>query len=611
MDAKSLLSHSEVSLHENIPLIKHVAVPFSRLKADLIQQESTVEELDIYELLHVLFDEYEDEFTRGLSRQQQREFHSRIYKDRLSKYLSDLIWRRHGDRIKSASKADAATAAIMQLTARNVHAACDALTGERDFHLSLLVAQIEQADATFQEDIATQISDWRGQGVISEMSEEIRALYEILAGNTSIVQGRQLNVPVEDRATTFAISEKFGLEWIQAFALSLWYGKQKNGDLSEVVSDFQEKLMSKVESATPIDSNGYEDPLWVVLKLFATNVAKGKGAKAGANTPEVPKPVLPEALSMLSHPWDSQKAFRLHHAIAANLPGVSIDQMKVDDLAMSLAFEHSSRGNIVAAVYALGHLSRPNERAAQLKHLLNCHGASLPSAPSAQTQPQSSARWTALVNSFKIPTAWIYRAKALYARACNESLAELHYLILATDYAQAHQCLLRRVAPRLVIDEDWKTLGEVLAKFGDNATEKVDSTVTIPGEERDNGPEWRSGGQVYADFVELMALMDPSSASRRSSSGGDNVEQTRKKKAALLSRLQVSLTALNDRFEATAPATHSASAAARLDLNKDREKLSERVALCEMGKAVASVIESAVGEGGLREKVSRNIRSLC
>ncbi|KAJ9608640.1 hypothetical protein H2200_006411 [Cladophialophora chaetospira] len=588
----SLLENAKVSLNDDVPFVQHEDVPFSRLQEQLVEQNGSTEDFDIYELLHVLFDEFEDEFTTGLSRQQQQEFRSRVRKDRLSKYLAALVWRRHSDRIKAAVKVNSATAAILQLTAKNIHAACDALMLEKNFHLSLLVAQIEQADAAFQADMTMQISDWRGQNVVSEMSEESRALYEILSGNTSIVQGRQ-NVPVEDRVSTFAISEKFDLDWVQAFALCLWYGKHKNGDIAEVVADFQDKVNSNLESATPVDGNGHEDPLWVVLKIFASGGGiKGKVSRASASAATVDKPVLPQALSGLSQPFDSRRTFRLHHAICAALPNVASDQEKADDLALSLAFEDSARGNVAGAAYALLHLRDPANRTDQIKDLLNRHAASIPAPTSSHSQP--SPLWTALTTSFHIPTAWIYHATALFTRSCNEPLAELHYLILANDYAQAHACLLCRIAPQLVIDEEWESLRDALAKFGENAARKVDSAIAALGEHA-TGIEWKSGGQIYADFAELMRLISSSGFGSRAS--GADVNEAQKQKVVLLGRLQTALTAWNTQFKA------SSSASSIVDLNKDREKLEERVAMSEMSTAVARLSEQE-SEGGLKEKQS-------
>jgi nuclear pore complex protein Nup98-Nup96 len=578
-EIKSLLESAAVLLaDDDVPSIKHVARPFSHFLDSLAQASGNADEVEVYELLHVLFDDFEDEFTAGLSRQQQQEFQHRVRKDRLSQFVSKAVWRRHSSQIQAASKQSAVAAAILYLTAHDVRRACELLMQEKNFNLSLLVAQVAESDSDIQEGLAAQISHWRDQNVLSELSEEIRTLYEILSGNTTIAQGKQ-NVPAEDRATTFAISERFDLDWIQAFALCLWYGKHKHGDISDVVADFQDKLNTNEESASPVDGNGNEDPLWVVLKISASSKAKGKSRS------RVEKPVLPQALSALSQPFVSKKVFRLHNIISAAIPDISIDRAAADDLAMSTAFEASARENVAGAAYALLHLADAAKRAACLRNLLDCHAAGL-----SVTSPPSLL-WTALTIEFQIPASWIYQSKALYARACQEPLAELHYMILAGNFVDAHNCLLQRVAPGLVIDGDWETLKAVLTKFGDDAAQKVDSAVAAAG--RDLSTEWKIGGQVYADFVELMTLTDPASTGKRDSVQGN---QQLKEKNALIHRLQDGLSGFTARIN---------NGAARLDLNKDRERLEERVAVWEMGKVVARSIEMEHGTG-FGDKVCSN-----
>lgn len=566
MDVESLLADAHVVELDGVPFIEHHAVPFSQTKGRLAQQHTSQTELDIYELAHVLFDDYEDEFAFGLSRQQQQEYISNIRKDRLSKYLSALIWRRHGDRIKASEKSTAATAAILYLTAKNIKAACDVLMKEKDFHLTLLVAQIDSADDTVQQDINDQLSAWREQGVISEMSEEIRALYEIIAGNTGVCQGKQ-NVPVENRASTFSISEKFDLDWIQAFALSLWYGRQKSHAIQDAVKDFQDQLTSQEESASPMDARGNEDPLWVLLRLFATQ-AKG-------NVSGLEKPIFPQALSILANHWNSQSIFRLHNAIVSTVSRVNVDHGKAEELVGSLAFEFSARGDVVGATYALLHVGDPLVRTKYVKELLNKHAAGLSDSPKNGMGNQLQKNlFGILEQSLGIPATWLYAAKALYARSANDSLAELLYQILAKDFSAAHETLLRRVAPRLVIDEDWTALSDILKQFGDNPEEHIGAVA------------WSEGGGVYEAFVALMGLEESNMAR---SSQAEKVERN-----VVLQRLQKTLTTLNSKETNLGP------------LGKDKEKIEERVALREMGRAVAAVLkDEAEGERTLLEKVCR------
>lgn len=565
MDIETLLADAQVVEVGGVPYLEHKSVPFSRSKTRLSQKTVTQTELDIYELGHVLFDDYDDEFSRGLSRQQQQEYAGNIRKDRLSKYLSSLIWRRHGDHIKASEKSSSAEAAILYLTAKNIKAACEILMKEKNFHLTLLVAQIASPDSTVQQDITEQLNAWREQGVISEMSEEIRALYEILAGNTGVCQGKQ-NVPTENRASTFSISEKFNLDWIQAFALSLWYGPQKSGNIQDAVKEFQEMLISEEEAVSPMDARGNEDPLWVLLKVFAT---QKKGSSYGLE-----KPTLPQALSILATPWTSQVIFRLHHAIVSSVPDVKVDQEKAEELAGSLSFELGAHDDVVGAAYALLHIDSPLLRTKHIKDLLNKHAAilSAPSKNGTDTHSQKSL-FDILEQSLRIPTTWLYAAKALYARSTNDSVAELSYQILANDLPSAHETLLRRVAPRLIIDEDWNELSSILKEFGETPEEQIGAIA------------WSEGGGVYDLFVALMEL-------DKSKKAHSDQGSMRAKRSILLQSLQKTLANLNAKDTNRGP------------LGKDKEKLEERVALMEMGRTVAAILkEDADGERSLLEKV--------
>lgn len=564
MNIESILADAQVVELDGVPYLEHKSVPFSQSKTRLAHNNTTQTELDIYELAHVLFDDYEDEFSVGLSRQQQQEYAGDIRKDRLSKYLSTLIWRRHGDHIKASEKSSAPTAAILYLTVKNIKAACDVLMKEKDFHLSLLVAQMASPDNTVQQDITEQLHAWREQGVISEISEEIRALYEIIGGNTGICQGKQ-DVPVENRASTFSISDKFNLDWIQAFALSLWYGRQKSGDIQSAVKEFQEILTNEEESVSPMDARGNEDPLWVLLQVFAT---QKKGTSSGLE-----KPTFPQALSILAAPWTSRVVFRLHHAIVSSVPGVKVDQDKAEELAESLSFEFSARGDVFGAAYALLHIRDPLLRTKHVQDLLNKHAAILsePSKDGTDNQPPKTL-FDTLEQTLRIPSTWLYAAKALHARSANDSVAELSYQILAKDLPAAHETLLRRVAPRLIIDEDWTELSDILKQFGDHPEEHIGAIT------------WSEGGGVYDIFATLMGLEE--------SKKGNPHAPGKSERGALLQSLQKTLTSLNPKESNRGP------------LSKDKEKLEERVALKEMGRTVAAILKDhADGERSLLEKV--------
>jgi nuclear pore complex protein Nup98-Nup96 len=528
-------------------------------------------EREVYQLAHILFDNYEDRFSAGLTAQQKGHFAHRIRKDRLTDYWDWLVGRRHFQKIAAVEKRSLEEAALWYLTMHDVTGACNCLMKAKDYHLATLVAQIDQADEVFQGDIKAQIEAWREQSIIPEMSEPIRALYEILAGNTTISNGKS-DGPVEDRASTFAISERFGFDWLQSFALCLRYGEHKHGSIEDAVQEFAGKLDERLESAYPYPDNrqqlsadeanfptterNQESPLWVLLKLYT--------AKPGAGQKP---PILPQALAPLTKPFDARAAFQLHHSLATHVPYVCVDIPRADALAVDLAFQLSATGFYVGAAYALMHLSNSNERKAAIKDLLARHAANLPDIPSVPTLKDNSnpdeavAQWLLLTIEFKIPAQWICEAKAQFYRSQNRSLDELNYLIAAKLWPQAHACFCRRVAPRAVIDEDWQALTEILGKFGEVPEEKL-------------GDAWSIGGGIYVDFAKLVVAVPKG---KKASEGPA---------AGLVQRLQAALTEMGQRLQQKRGGSDLMEAGGS-------EQLQESVACKEMGRLVADVVAAS------------------
>ncbi|RMD41802.1 hypothetical protein DV735_g3299, partial [Chaetothyriales sp. CBS 134920] len=461
LDLASLIRHASISLSHGVPKIEYKPLSFSLLKHEIPLAEQDILGR-VYELLHVLFDSYEDEFNVDLSVQQRLDFEPRVRKDRLSKFLATL----------TASLAyplghvnDAAGAAFQHLTAHNIRAACETLGAAKNFNLALLVAQIDSADAAFQQDMADQVVAWKEQDIISEMTEEIRSLYELLSGNTTICQGKR-DGPAENRASTFLMSQKYDLDWLQAFALCFWYGKAKNGDIEGVVEDFEQKISRGEESASPVSADGKQDPLWVVLKLFASN----------RKPTAAPAPVLPTDLEYLSKPFDSSKAFTLFRDITRGLHHVQAryDRSVADHLAADFAYQLEVKGDLVGALWALSHLSHDITRGELMLDLLCRHADKDELDAPTSRAPEARQGWLTLTRTLHIPEAWIYQAKALYARSTNSRFEELQFLIQAKEWNEAHACFCERVAGRLVIDQDYDSLRAVIAAFGDKPEERVD-----------------------------------------------------------------------------------------------------------------------------------------
>lgn len=546
--------NAKITVADGVPFAKQKPMKFSAFCEQIRERDrhhgqvgDSKLELDGYELAHVLFDKYDDQFSRGLNPSQKSKFAERIRKDRLSEFWASLIRDRYAKQIRDASSEEDA---LLLLSAHLIHDACYLLNEIGSPRLSTMIAQLDTADEQFNSDMAKQLQAWREQNVISEMSEPIRALYELLAGNTTVSAGKSQG-PLENRASTFSISEQFDLDWMQAFGLCLWYGEAKRGNIEDVVRDFAGKLATKQESATPypdgLNEGEQRHPLWVLLQLYAAT----KGSTEDA-------PALPQSLTPLSRPFDNRITFQLHHALTSNIPTLPVNTELADKLAIDLTFQHSASSFHLGAVFALMHISDPQIREHNIRDLLIRHAASLPQMLDHKAA-QIDKQWQILVERLKVPTAWLCEAKAIYHRSIHESLYELRYLLFGKSWVEAHECLIERVAPRAVIEEDWDVIRAMLQQFGKEIKNRV--------------PDWSTGAGMYEDFVSLID-------SEHGRNGGAENGEKKQEQEARLKRLQAALGEVG-----------------RLHKKKGGdlmagglEELERRVACQEMARKVADVV---------------------
>ena len=412
----------------------------------------------------------------------QAAYDHRIRKDRLIVFWKSQCQETALKAVSTASNAE--ERALAHLSAYNVAEACDALVQGNDFRLATLIAQIG-GDQIMRDDINAQIAKWRELNVLSEITEPIRALYSLLAGDTCVCEGKK--GPTEDRAKTFIISERFNLDWKRAFGLRLFYAILAEDTIEDAVAKFENDLQSD-EGRKPIpwfaeseigalgdDSKASQrqDVLWGLLKIYAAS----KSAPPDSSLVEI---LAPENIT--GNPIDARLSFQLYHAIAARFPSIA-DSSQADHLAQTLAAQLDSAGEWYWELFSLLHLSSYRQRHLAVESVLVQHAEAIPS-------DNKNDAFQMLTEVLKIPIAWIWEAKALYARSVLQNhLQEVEYLIKARDWKEAHEVFRKEVGPSAVVEEEWDTLQGVLDTFKDCKEQIV---------------EWGLGGQVYDDYLRLM-----------------------------------------------------------------------------------------------------------
>lgn len=430
----------------------------------------------VWRLASVLFDEIivPDELQRVANAS------DRLRKDNLSEFWQKLVENASTQQVAMARSNE--EKAIASLSGHRVPDACGHLLNGKNFHLATLVALIGK-DSN-RKDIREQLSEWQKQRVLSEFSQPIRAFYEILAGNVGVCDGSK-GAPIEDRIDSFIISQRFGLDWRQAFGLRLWYGILATEELGAAVERFAHDLAQDLETAKPQawyveqkiptlwEDEGLhdrEDLLWGLLRLYTFEDA------------DLEAIIRPEN-SQLS-PVDNRLSWQLSRALTSS-GAVHYNEeadVKADRVTLSFASQLTSEGSWLDAIFVLLHLTSGTARAKAIQDHLAQHAGRIGS--------DDSQAFTTLTQTYKIPAPWVWEAKALYLRSVKKDpTGEVECLIRAGSFEEAHRTLSKEVAPKTIIECDYDTLRTLLNGFH--------------GRE-DSISEWHLGGEIYSDFLELL-----------------------------------------------------------------------------------------------------------
>ena len=469
---------TRISTEYGVPFAEAQSAPFRYFIAGVPDNAS--KEKSAWQLASILFDKFDDDISDGVPNAQRSIFEDRVIKDRFSNFWANLCQESSYKAVVTASSAE--ERAIAYLSAHKIVQACDVLVEGKDFRLAILVSQLG-CDRIMQDDIAIQIKEWRRLNVLSEMTEPVRALYELLAGNSCLCEGKK--GPLEDRFSTFVFSERFNLDWKRAFGLRLWYTILAEEPIEKAVEKFAHDLAHD-ESKKPVPSfiennvnllwidehrDEREDILWGILKLYADS----KTELSTAKLPEVVSPY-----NTTGNPFDLRFSFQLYHYLGTQFSAIR-DRSKADQLATDFSAQLNSAGEWIWATFVMLHLSDRGRRKTALRSLLAQHAADLGDA--------DSIPFKTLVAEFKIPEPWLWEAKALYSRSAEKDyIKEVEYLLKAKLWEDAHSSLCRVVGPQAIIEQDYDTLQQLLNIFIG----------------KDQVRDWTLGGQVYQDYLCLM-----------------------------------------------------------------------------------------------------------
>ncbi|KAF1969501.1 hypothetical protein BU23DRAFT_557531 [Bimuria novae-zelandiae CBS 107.79] len=583
------MEQTTISSEDGVPKarLKTTPVPldFSQL-ADAVTLGTPAgdKEQKAWQLLALLFDSG-DQVPSGIPEEKKNQWLAQDRKERLSRFWQELVMKDAQDHAKENISDE--EKALAYLSCNSIADAVATLFRGSDMRLATMVSLLG-GDVAMREDMREQIDEWRRMDFLAEMDDSVRALYELVRGETAQAEGKG-GVVREDKVSTFQIASRFGLDWRRAFGLRLWYQTTAEENIEWAVAQFADAMRDGKENVKPVPwfveqkpEMSWDDPrkeqredlLWGILKLYARSKIDG----VPVTIDDVLAPV-----GVSGHPLNARLSFQLYHLFQSRSAdpmeederkvGMPIQPHSVGDDQFSLSVqsvqsadfdEEAARKELgdqltltygaslhtpehwTTAVWVYTHLSNPAMRAHHIRLLLNQFSSTYEIA-------DGDATYEALAN-MSIPQRWMHAAAALQAKANGASLRQATHLIKADELQDAHEVLCRSVGPNAIISRHLDPLRELLGDFEGSYRHAKDP---VPG--------WVQGGQIYFDYIHLLDLTEQRNPYRPEDKLTAEIH-------ALLRKLQQSLeTVARDRWDGAS-------------------SLEERVALSEIAGTVANLM---------------------
>ncbi|GAA5981519.1 hypothetical protein JCM11641_004083 [Rhodosporidiobolus odoratus] len=541
------------------------AVPSSSLRfshfADLFSPAASSspssEEAQLFKLASVLFDEIpdlalptpEDDPEDESGELQTPHYRSCISalrrRDQLSKWLESAVAAeveadlrtlssQSSSSSSSSSSAAAAKRIFTHLSGHQLSLACDTALSTQNLHLATLLSQLNPTsppDPSFSQDVFLQISKWNEYRVDAQISKEVRKVYEVLAGNLGISEGRTGGAG-EDRTEEVHVLE--GLGWKRVVGMGVWYGLGAGGGgdagVSEAVRWYEEAVEADQRVAKPTpsyvadtdrdhegrtswapslqESEPPQDPAFHLLKLFTSPIHPLSSALLPRNFGTSPTDYrLTWHFYVLFSRVLRRRDFEDREEVEAEGEGeggmeeggmmVEGNSVTADRVTVSYAEQLERAGQWEWAAFVLLHLELEGCRTKAIKELLARHTEELEQAG------DEGEKFKFVTETLKIPAVWIW--SALADRALSSPLSRFGsytLLLRALRPSEAHTIAVEDLVPEAIVRGDVGLVRRLLEPFvvdeedGEGGEGDGDSRGSVEG--------WEEGGQVYLLYLHLL-----------------------------------------------------------------------------------------------------------
>ncbi|ANB13427.1 Nup145p [Sugiyamaella lignohabitans] len=426
------------------------------------------DEKELWELASILFDNVH---SIGLEQFEQKldlapHVQERIKEQHRRKLLSNWLKRTVSSKVVedlNVSKfSDPLDNIMIQLSGNLIQDAAFTAANSNNLHLATIIPLLGTDDNGIREDARSQLDDWRQNKAIFQIPTQIRKVFELLSGNTTV--SGEFKASGESVESLY-LSE--GLDWLRAFGLKLWYESNRRVPISQVVESYTQAFTNPTNRvAKPTTSSNQLDVRYRLLRLYGSL-----------------KPSLSSVLETVDGPLNFREPWYLYVVLVLSSGLFSdVGSCLGDQLTVNFGSQLENIGLWMEAIFVFTHIRNDTTAKIHIERVLSEHID--------ETDHQLSVR-NRLTDEFKIPERYISFSKALKARYQHDYFTESMSLINAGLWEEAHKTIVSKVAPRAVIESNHRIITPLLR------------SIVHP----DSIPSWGIGGQMYLDYAELVDLV--------------------------------------------------------------------------------------------------------
>lgn len=382
-------------------------------------------------------------------------------RDLLSTWLENVVT----DNDVFKSNLDYLDRLINLMMCHKVADACDLAFENSDINLSLLLAQSSGSLAVKQL-LQHQLSCWH-QVEADEFIDERRLKVLMMISGIQAMEGA--------RNSLLNIFEN--LNWLKCLALQLWYVSTSVSSVTDAIFAYEQNSQNaNANVALPVPSYcktedaqnfKYYDLRWHLMKLYSQ---RSHSMEVLLNPANYSKDLMDYRLSFMVLQVLETLGYR-HISESCRLK-----------IYTSLSEQLETNGLWEWSIWIMLHISNQNYRESAVQQLLYRY-----IKIDDELDSEYAAKEKFIQEELHMPEKWIFWAKAVRAKSLNNHQVELKYLLKAKHWAEAHDVLMKYIAPDLFINNQTDYLKSLLKQF--EATNEIQ--------------RWKTQGEILLNFLEL------------------------------------------------------------------------------------------------------------